>query len=50
MFTGSITGLVAGDTITATYFPSMYVGVEAEDDEVDRAEDGESQPTPATSE
>jgi segregation and condensation protein B len=31
-------------------FPSMYVGVEAEDDDVDQAEDGESQPFPATSE
>jgi segregation and condensation protein B len=31
-------------------FPSMYVGVEAEDDDVDQAEDGESQPSPATSE
>jgi len=31
-------------------FPSMYVGVEADDDDVDQAEDGESQPFPATSE
>jgi segregation and condensation protein B len=31
-------------------FPSMYVGVEADDDDVDQAEDGESQPSPATSE
>ena len=31
-------------------FPSMYVGVEAEDDDVDQAEDAESQPSPATSE
>ena len=31
-------------------FPSMYVGVEAEDDDVDQAEDGEFQPSPATSE
>ena len=31
-------------------FPSMYVGVEADDDDVDQAEDGESQPSPASSE
>jgi segregation and condensation protein B len=31
-------------------FPSMYVGVEADDDEVDQAADGESQPSPATAE
>jgi segregation and condensation protein B len=31
-------------------FPSMYVGVEAEDDDVDQAEDGESQPSPSSAE
>jgi segregation and condensation protein B len=31
-------------------FPSMYVGVEADDDDGDQAADGESQPSPATSE
>ena len=31
-------------------FPSMYVGVEAEDDDVDQAADGESQPSPASAE
>ena len=29
-------------------FPSMYVGVEAEDDDVDQAADGESQPSPSS--
>ena len=31
-------------------FPSMYVGVEAEDDDVDQAADGESQPSPSSAE
>jgi segregation and condensation protein B len=31
-------------------FPSMYVGVEADDDDVDQAADGESQPSPASAE
>ena len=31
-------------------FPSMYVGVEADDDDGDQAADGESQPSPATAE
>ena len=29
-------------------FPSMYVGVEAEDDDVDQTADGESQPSPSS--
>ena len=31
-------------------FPSMYVGVEADDDDGDQAADGESQPSPASAE
>jgi segregation and condensation protein B len=31
-------------------FPSMYVGVEAEDDDVDQAADGEPQPSPSSAE
>ena len=31
-------------------FPSMYVGVEADDDDVDQAADGEPQPSPASAE
>jgi len=31
-------------------FPSMYVGVEADDDDVDQAADGESQPSPSSAE